>query len=152
MNHLRQMGIVVVGLTLALASGAQDAPPPDAGAADSASPMMGVSRLLKSWATPPAIRPDFPAWAIGGAPNVDVAAPTWLQGGVSVFGVGIRKQHDGRLLDSVEQQLGSKTSLGLDCSGLVLAAYLTYELGTTYHVAPWWAAMIASSSRAACCS
>ncbi len=39
MNHLRQMGIVVVGLTLALASGAQDAPPPDAGAADSASTM-----------------------------------------------------------------------------------------------------------------
>ena len=26
---------------------------------------------------------------IFGAPNVDVAAPTWLQGGVSIFGVGI---------------------------------------------------------------
>ena len=24
-----------------------------------------------------------------------------------------------------------------------LAAYLTYELGTTYHLAPWWSAQIA---------
>ncbi len=28
-----------------------------------------------------------------------------------------------------------------------LAAYLTYDLGTTYHVAPWWAAKRSSSSR-----
>ena len=27
-----------------------------------------------------------------------------------------------------------------------LAAYLSYELGTTYHVAPWWSAAMSASS------
>ena len=30
-----------------------------------------------------------------------------------------------------------------------LSAYLVYELGTRYHVAPWWSAAISGSSAAA---